>query len=78
MHLYKNNFKKVTSMLNLQFPDIAALARSLERPSRNDDKFATSYGPLISFILVAELDIIRFFPRVQSTSSCIFKCSLSQ
>ena len=52
----------------LQFLEIAALARSIESPS-NDDKFATSYGPLSSFTEGAALEIMRFFPRVQSTSN---------
>ena len=38
----ENKLRNVTSIVDLQFPDIAALARSLERPSRNEDKFATS------------------------------------
>ena len=44
----------------LQFLEIAALARSIESPS-NDDKFATSYGPLSSFTEGAALEIMRFF-----------------
>lgn len=55
----------------LQLLEIAALARSMESPS-NEDKFATSYGPLSSFTEVAALEKMRFFPRVQSTSNCKF------
>lgn len=45
----------------LQFLDIAALARSMDSPSK-EDKFATSYGPLTSKTVGAALEIIRFFP----------------
>ena len=52
----------------LQFLEIAALARSIERPSKVA-KFATSFGPLTSHTEGAALENTRFFPRVQSTNN---------
>lgn len=52
----------------LQLLEMAALALSAESPSR-DMRLITSFGPLSSVTEGEPLDIIRFFPLVQSTSN---------
>lgn len=55
----------------LQFFEMAALALSEESPSKHM-RFMISFGPLSSVTEGAPLDIIRFFPLVQSTSNYIY------
>lgn len=54
---------------NLQFFEIAYLARSEDRSSKDTAKFTTSFGPLISSTVEAALEKMTFFPRVQTDSS---------
>ena len=53
---------------NLQFFDIVAFAKSFESPIK-DTRLATSFGPLSSSTEGAELDTIKFLPRVHSTNN---------